>query len=110
MRKEDMKKEIDGLKNIIRRHDNLYYVQDRPEISDLEYDKLYRKLKDLEDANKEFITADSPTQRVGGKPAEGFPVVRHRIPMLSMDNTYSAGELREFDERVKKNLKGERYE
>ena len=110
MRKEDMKKEIDGLKNIIRRHDNLYYVQDKPEIPDLEYDKLYRKLKDLEDANKEFITADSPTQRVGGKPAEGFPVVRHRIPMLSMDNTYSAGELREFDERVKKNLKGERYE
>lgn len=104
------KSEIEELRKTIRRHDRLYYVLNKPEISDQEYDKLYRKLEDLEKAHPELITADSPTQRVSGKPVRGFPTVKHMVPMLSMDNTYSAEELREFDERVKKNLKGERYE
>jgi len=106
----DIKKRIESLRNIIRRHDNLYYVQNKPEILDQEYDKLYRKLKDMESSHPELVTPDSPTQRVGEKPVEGFPAVKHIVPMLSMDNTYSAHELREFDERVRKNLKGEKYE
>ncbi|MDP3791179.1 MAG: NAD-dependent DNA ligase LigA [Candidatus Omnitrophota bacterium] len=106
----DIKNRIAKLKDVIKRHDNLYYVQSHPEISDIEYDRLYRELKDLEDANPELITADSPTQRVGGKATGSFPVVKHIVPMLSMDNTYSAQELRQFDERIKKNLKGEKYE
>lgn len=110
MKKTEIEKNIEKLREAIRRHDNLYYVRNSPEISDQEYDKLYKRLKDLESTNPDLITADSPTQRVGGKPSEGFSVVRHIVPMLSMDNTYSADELREFDERVIKNLKGEEYE
>lgn len=110
MKQPDIEKDIIKIRDLIKRHDNLYYVQNEPEISDEEYDKLYRRLKDLEDAHPELITPDSPTQRVGGKPTEGFPVVRHIVPMLSMDNTYSAEELRQFDERIKKNLKDEKYE
>ena len=110
MGKEGIKNRIEKLKDVIRRHDELYYVRDKPEISDQEYDKLYKNLKDLEGAHPELITADSPTRRVGGKPSEGFPVVKHIVPMLSMDNTYSADELRDFDGRVRKNLKGEEYE
>jgi DNA ligase (NAD+) len=105
-----IRKEIEALRNIIRHHDHLYYVLNKPKISDQEYDKLYRKLKNLEDAHPEFITPDSPTQRVGGKAVEGFPAVKHIVPMLSMDNTYSSEELKEFDERVRKNLKNEEYE
>lgn len=104
------KSEIEKLRETLRQHDYLYYVLDKPKISDHEYDKLYRALKDLEAEHPELVTADSPTQRVGGKSITGFPVVRHIVPMLSMDNTYSAEELREFDERVRKNLKGEEYE
>lgn len=110
MEKSKIAEEINKLRDQIRRHDHLYYVLDKPKISDHEYDKLYRRLKDLEDAHPGLITGDSPTQRVGAKPAKGFPVVKHAVPMLSMDNTYSAEELREFDERVRKNLKGESYE
>lgn len=110
MQKYNIKKEIESLRAKIREHDNLYYVLNKPVISDQEYDKLYRDLKDLEGANPEFITPDSPTQRVGGHPAEGFAVVKHMAPMMSMDNTYSAEELREFDNRVRKNLKDEEYE
>lgn len=108
--KTGIEEKIKNLRETIRYHDSLYYVQNKPEIPDQEYDKLYRQLKSLEDAHPEFVTADSPTQRVGGKPIEGFSVVRHMVPMLSMDNTYSAQELREFDERVSKNLKSEKYE
>ncbi len=103
--KESIKKEMSGLKRLIRHHDRVYYVLDKPEIPDREYDALYRRLSDLESENPELITPDSPTQRVGGRPAKSFPVVRHRTPMMSLDNTYSADELREFDRRVKKNLK-----
>ena len=110
MGKSDIKKKIEKCREIIRHHDHLYYVLSKPKISDQEYDRLYKKLKDMEDARPELITPDSPTQRVGGKPVEGFPVVRHIVPMMSMDNTYSADELKEFDERISKNLKGGKYE
>ncbi len=110
MQKESVKKEIEALREMIRENDDLYYVLNKPVISDHEYDILYRKLKELEDAHPELITPDSPTQRVGGHPAEGFAVVKHIVPMMSMDNTYSSAQLKEFDERVRKNLKGEEYE
>lgn len=104
---KDIKKEIEHLRNAIREHDHLYYVLNKPRISDQEYDFLYKELEKLEKRNPELITADSPTQRVGGEPIKGFAVVKHAVPMLSMDNTYSAEEMYEFDERVRKNLKGE---
>jgi len=102
----EAKKKIDELKDVIRRHDRLYYVLNAPEISDSEYDRVYRKLKDLEREHPELMTADSPTQRVGGEPSKGFPTVKHMAPMLSMDNTYSAEEIRDFDRRVRRILKG----
>jgi DNA ligase (NAD+) len=110
MQKNGIKKEIEVLRKKIREHDDLYYLLNKPVISDQEYDRLYGKLKELEDAHPELIAPDSPTQRVGGHPAEGFATVKHIVPMMSMENTYSAGELKEFDERVQKNLKGEEYE
>ena len=110
MAKDDIRGRIESLRESVRRHDELYYVRNEPEISDQEYDRLYRELKDLEAAHPEFAVSDSPTRRVGGKPSEGFATVRHIVPMLSMDNTYSADELKEFDERVRKNLKDEGYE
>lgn len=96
------KKRIEELRRDIRRHDHLYYVDARPEISDREYDRLYAELNELEAAHPDLKTPDSPTQRVGGEPIEGFVTVRHQEPMLSIDNTYSAEELREFDRRVRK--------
>src|SRR5207237_980034 len=75
-----------------------------PEISDREFDRLLDELKALEQAHPELVTPDSPTQRVGGQPIEGFETVVHREPMLSIDNTYNADELREFDRRVRKPL------
>ena len=97
---KDVEKKIEALREKIRHHEYLYYVVDNPEISDLEFDKLMRQLKDLEAEDPELITADSPTQRVGGKPREGFVKVPHSSPMLSLDNTYSEEELRDWDRRV----------
>src|SRR5918994_2097123 len=88
----------------IRRHEELYYVHAQPEISDAEFDELMRELQELEAANPELITPDSPTQRVGGRPAEGFAAVEHLAPMLSLDNAYNEEELRAFDERVRRGL------
>ena len=105
MTSKDSKNEIEKLKALVRRHDHLYYVLNKPAISDREYDKLYKRLKDLESAHPKLVTPDSPTQRIGDAPTKEFPIVRHIAPMLSMDNTYSAEEMREFDERVKKNLR-----
>ncbi|MGD0799824.1 MAG: NAD-dependent DNA ligase LigA, partial [Terracidiphilus sp.] len=85
----------------LRRHEHLYYVLDAPEISDAEYDALMNELKAIEAAHPELLTADSPTQRVGGKPAEGFKKVAHSRPMLSLDNAYSAEELAAWDRRVR---------
>jgi DNA ligase (NAD+) len=107
---KDAKKRIEQLRNEIRRHDYLYYALNQPQISDRQYDKLFAELKALEQANPELVTPDSPTQRVSGRPLEGFAAVRHTIPMLSMDNTYSADELRAFDERIRKQLGGEDYD
>ncbi len=88
------------LRAALRRHEHLYYVMDAPTISDAEYDALMNELKRLEAEHPELVTADSPTQRVGGKPAEGFQKVRHSRPMLSLDNAYTEEELRDWDRRV----------
>ena len=95
-----VEKKIEALREKIRHHEYLYYVQDQPEIGDSEFDKLMRQLKDLEAEHPELLTADSPTQRVGGKPREGFVKVRHSSPMLSLDNTYNEDELRDWERRV----------
>jgi DNA ligase (NAD+) len=97
---KDVGKKIESLREKIRHHEYLYYVVDNPEISDAEFDKLMRQLKDLEAENPELVTGDSPTQRVGGKPREGFVKVPHSSPMLSLDNTYSEEELRDWERRV----------
>ncbi len=91
----------------IERHNRLYYIDAAPEISDQEFDGLMRELLALEAQHPELVTPDSPSQRVGGAPSEGFETVEHIVPMLSMDNTYNEGELRKFDERVRKGLDGE---
>jgi DNA ligase (NAD+) len=95
------------LRRLIEHHNHLYYVEARPEISDKEFDQLLQELKQIEEAHPDLITPDSPTRRVGGQPIEGFRTVTHREPMLSIDNTYNADELREFDKRVRKLLPGE---
>ena len=95
---------VDELRQEIRRHEELYYVQAAPELSDADFDRLMNELKALEAAHPELQTPDSPTQRVGGRPAEGFAQVEHLQPMLSLDNAYNEEELRAFDERVRKGL------
>jgi len=109
-RKEDPAQVIERLREEIRRHNHLYYVEAHPEISDREYDRLYQRLVDLERAHPELVTPDSPTQRVGAEPVSEFVQVPHRVPMLSMDNTYSAEEVREFDARLRRLLPGEEVE
>ncbi len=104
---DDVKAELERLRGQVRHHDYLYYVTGEPEISDYEYDRLYRRLRELEEEHPELVTPDSPTQRVGGAPAEGFAKVRHEPPMLSLDNTYNEDEVREWDERVRKGLDGD---
>ncbi|MFH1791669.1 MAG: NAD-dependent DNA ligase LigA [Candidatus Omnitrophota bacterium] len=104
MKRKDAKKRIDELKSLINRHNRLYYVENNPSVSDTEYDTLYNELAALEKEYPEFVTPDSPTQKVGSDVSERFATVRHMAPMLSMDNTYSHDELREFDKRVKKGL------
>lgn len=103
-------KRIAELRELIRRHDYLYYVEAKPEISDERYDAYARELKDLEKEWPDLVTPDSPTQRVGEQPLKGFRHVRHSAPMLSLDNTYSPAELREFDQRVRKILEDRPYE
>ena len=97
---KDAARKIETLRDKIRQHEYLYYVLDQPAISDQEFDQLMQQLKDLESENPSLITPDSPTQRVGGKPREGFVKVRHSSPMLSLDNTYSEEELRAWESRV----------
>lgn len=101
--------QIEKLRTELRRHEHLYYVLDQPEISDAEYDSLMRELQALESANPELVTPDSPTQRVGGKPREGFVKVRHSSAMLSLDNALNEGELRDFDRRVRELLGGAEF-
>jgi DNA ligase (NAD+) len=102
---------IEKLREEIRRHDYLYYVQDQPKISDKEYDFLIFELKKLEEGHPEFKSSDSPTERVGGGILSGFKTVRHGLKMMSLDNTYSIDELREWAKRVSKGIKqGERVD
>ena len=98
---KNIEKEFAELRDRIRYHEHRYYVLDDPEISDFEFDKLMHHLKELELQHPELVTPDSPTQRVGGAPAAEFPKVRHPSPMLSLDNTYSVDDLRDFDRRVR---------
>jgi len=102
--KEDVRERIESLRREIRYHDRKYYVEDNPEIPDYEYDQLMKELEALEVQHPDLITPDSPTQRVGGEPAEEFATVEHRVAMLSLDNTYSQEELLDFDNRVRKLL------
>jgi len=106
----DRRTEAERLRSELLRHEHLYYVLDQPEISDSEYDGMMRRLKELEDEWPELRTDDSPTQRVGGAPREGFVKVRHSSPMLSLDNALNEGELRDFDRRVRELLRGAEYE
>ena len=98
---------IEDLRRQINHHNHLYYVEARTEISDREFDRLLDELKQLEAAHPTLVTPDSPTQRVGGAPIAGFKQVKHRIEMLSIDNTYNANELREYDKSIRKMLGGE---
>jgi DNA ligase (NAD+) len=95
---------IAWLRAEIRRHEERYYVLNDPEISDAEFDELMRELEELEEQNPDLVAADSPTQRVGGRPVESFSTVAHARQMLSLDNTYNEEELRGFDERVRRGL------
>ena len=110
MRAKTVEQEVEALRETLRRHEHLYYVLDQPEISDAEYDDIMRRLQALEAQHPELITSDSPTQRVGGKPREGFVKVPHSSPMLSLDNALNEGELREFDRRVHELLDGQSFE
>ncbi|MBP9864866.1 MAG: NAD-dependent DNA ligase LigA [Candidatus Omnitrophica bacterium] len=104
MTKIQAKKEIDQLRREIEDHNQRYYLEAQPVISDFEYDKMMRRLMDLESEFPELDAADSPSRRVGGAPLKIFKQVSHRVPMLSLDNTYSVDEVRDFDERVRKGL------
>jgi DNA ligase (NAD+) len=96
-----LRKEAEELREKIRRHEYLYYVEDAPEISDAGFDRLMNRLKEIEAAHPELATSDSPTVRVGGTPREGFTTVRHARPMLSLDNAFSYDALRDWDRRVR---------
>lgn len=102
-----IKKKIKKLREDISYYEKKYYVDNDPQISDYEFDQLIKKLQDLEKKYPQLITPESPTQRVGEEPMEGFPSVTHRVPMLSLDNCYSSKELREFESRLKKVLSDE---
>lgn len=102
----DEQSRLEELRSLIVKHDRLYYNEASPEISDFEYDRLYAELQAIEAAHPEWITPDSPTQRVGGRPLDQFVQVRHSIPMLSIGNTYSIGEVREFENRLQRLLPG----
>src|SRR3954467_10358223 len=102
-----IQRRLDALRDQIRYHEHRYYVLDDPEISDADYDALMNELKALEAANPALVTPDSPTQRVGGKPREGFVKVEHSSPMLSLDNAYNEQELRDRARRVHE-LSGEK--
>jgi DNA ligase (NAD+) len=104
MDRQRARKRIDQLIQEIRRHDHLYYVLDRPEISDAEYDELYQELKDLEETFPELRRLDSPTQRVAGAPSDSFPTVEHAAVMLSLDSSAAEEALRRFDDRVRRAL------
>ncbi|MEI9978718.1 MAG: NAD-dependent DNA ligase LigA [Edaphobacter sp.] len=100
-RKLTLEQELQELRDTLRHHEYLYYVEDSPELTDAQYDALMNTLKKLEEEHPELVTADSPSQRVGGKPKDGFAKVAHSRPMLSLDNAYNEEELRAWDQRVR---------
>ncbi|HEX6898313.1 MAG TPA: NAD-dependent DNA ligase LigA [Thermoanaerobaculia bacterium] len=104
MTREQAVARIDKLRSEIRHHDYLYYVEDRPEVSDEQYDKLYRELVALEERFPDLVSDDSPTQRVAGSPLDGFPTIEHAAPMLSLESHQDEDTLRRFDERLRKGL------
>jgi DNA ligase (NAD+) len=106
----DIAREIERLREKLRHHEYLYHVADDPEISDAAYDRLMNQLKSLETENPKLVTPDSPTQRVGGAPREGFQTVQHRTPMVSLDNAFSFEELANFDRRVRQATGREKVE
>lgn len=110
MNRSSAEKRHAELASEIRGHDEAYYIRAQPLISDAEYDRLYRELLDLEKAFPDLATASSPTQRVGGAPLSEFHPVRHRVPMLSLDNTYSQGEVLQFVQRLQKILPGQKLD
>ena len=99
-----VRRRVETLRSEIGRHDYQYYVLDAPLIPDAEYDRLMRELQGLEAQYPELVTPDSPTQRVGAAPLEGFAEVRHALPMLSLDNALDEDEVAEFDRRVRERL------
>jgi DNA ligase (NAD+) len=109
MDRGDAAQRITELREQIHRHDYLYYVESRPEVSDAEYDRLMVELRALEGESPELITPDSPTQRIGGTPVDAFKTVEHRVAMLSLDNTTTPEELREFEARMGRALPGARF-
>jgi len=102
--KTNVRAGIEELRERVRYHNRRYYVEDAPEISDAEYDTLYKELESLEAEHPELVTPDSPTQRVGGEPLEEFQQIRHAVPMLSLANARKLGELKEWDARVRRLL------
>ncbi|MGI8860892.1 MAG: DNA ligase LigA-related protein, partial [Rubrobacteraceae bacterium] len=107
---DDIREKIEDLRERVRHHGRRYYIEDAPEISDAEYDGLYKELETLEAENPELVTPDSPTRRVGGEPLEGFEEIQHAIPMLSLSNARKTGDLREWDARVRRLLGPEEEE
>ncbi len=110
MKREEAEKRIKKLKEEIRHHERKYYVENSPVISDYQFDMLLKELEHLESLFPDLITHDSPTQRVGGEPVEGFLTVFHEKPMLSLDNTYSYEEIREFERKIKRIIPGEKID
>jgi DNA ligase (NAD+) len=100
----ELQQQLDALRNIINQHNVRYYALDAPSIPDAEYDRLLRQLQDLEAQHPQLITPDSPTQRVGAKPLEGFSQINHEVPMLSLDNVFTAAELADFERRIRGRL------
>src|SRR5580700_8044869 len=96
--------QLQELRDELRHHEHLYYVEDAPELTDAQYDALMNKLTKLETEHPELVTPDSPSQRVGGKPKEGFVKMPHSRPMLSLDNAYNEEELRAWEQRVREAL------
>src|SRR5437773_1842019 len=101
-RRSDARRRVEELRDLVNHHDYRYHVLDDPDVSDAEYDALMRELRALEEAFPEFITPDSPTQRVSGAPTELFAPARHRVPMLSLDNAFSREELNAWGKRVER--------
>lgn len=106
-KKNNVQKELEKLREELNYHGHRYYVLDDPEIPDAEYDRLFRRLQEIENSNPELVSLDSPTRRVGAAPLKQFASVAHEVPMLSLDNAFSEEDLRAFDKRIKERLKTE---